>query len=247
MSATAETVVEPQWPIVPSKLDVAERCLVIKSQVDKIVADAANHLIIENADQFDDAVVYMDTVKEGAKVIEARRVEYVTRPNEFVKTVNEIVKGYGNELAAARKKVEQIAIIYDTKIKKELADAAAKVRKEQEEEALKRAEKMQAQGNTAGAEQLLDIAASAPKPKAPAKIATTSGIGFSQTVYWKGVVVDKAGLLRSILTGEVLDIKLDDIEVSASALNAFAKARQGSVDTVVFGIKIVKETQGRTR
>lgn len=247
MLTTQDSEFETQWPIVPSRLDVAERCLVIKSQVDDIVKQADDHTIVDTPAQFDAALVYIHNVKEGAKMIEERRKAYVSAPNEFVKTVNEIVKGYGNQLSEARGKVERLVISYDAKIKKELDDAMVKVRQQQENEALERAQKMQAQGNSAGAEQLIDIAASAPKPKAPTKIETASGIGFSSVVYWKGVVVDKACLLRAVLSGEITDINIDDIDISASALNSLAKTYQYLVDTVVFGVKIVKETQGRTR
>lgn len=227
------------WPVIPSRLEIAERCAPLEGKVVEVERRAAELAIdIETEEQAQVALEYINFIQKGEQSIEKRRKDYVDPPNLFVKTLNEIVKGYTGRMNTARRTLSDKLLAYQQKKRAEAEAKAAAQRKAEEEEALKRAEKLQAAGNTEAANKLLDIAATAPAPKVDSKIRSESGVKSVTTVYWVGEVTDKIEVLKAVIAGK---FSLDAITIGQKQLNDFAKANQGSAGQVLHGIKVVKD------
>lgn len=239
------------WPVLayPTQLDVVEKLVHLADPV-KLIEEQAKKFFdqvdgkevstITDDAAFDRAATFALDCNTVEKRIDKRRTEIVNPANTFVKTVNGTLNPYITRINAVRKKVSDAALAYK-KAKDEAArKKAEEERKAREADALERAQRMQDAGNTEAANQLLDIAASAPKPKTGSYNIGSGGGGGGGSAFdrgrWTGVVMDKASVLKAAIEGR---FPMDAITISQATLNE--KAREIAKETVIDGIKITKE------
>jgi hypothetical protein len=224
------------WPVLafPTDLEITEKLVVLADPVKKVEELAKQFEKVEDDATFDAACNFALDCRTVENRIEKRRTAIVAKPNTFLKLVNGTLNPFIARVEKVRKQVSATAQAY----KKAKDDAAAKKAQEErqrlEKEALERAQRLQDAGNTEAANQLLDIAASAPKP-AVARSGVSGGTAFDRG-RWVGVVKDKASILRAAIEGR---FPLDAISISQSYLNE--KARETQMETVIDGIQITKE------
>lgn len=241
--AEEQSLAQVNWPVVPSKLEIAERCAPIENKVAEVEQKSAAFTEITTEALAQEALEYVNFISKSEKSIEKRRKDYVEQPNSFVKTLNEIVKSYTGRLETARRTLSNKILTYQ-QAKEALARAEAdKIRKAQEEEALQRAAKLAEAGHTVAADKLLDIAATAPKPKTDVKVRTDT-VSSVVTTRWVGEISDKAEILKAAIAGK---FPMDAIAIGQAAMNDIAKANQSKEGQAVNGVLVTKQTSLGTR
>lgn len=241
---------QQQWPVIvyPNKLEVIEKLVVLADGV-KTVEEMAKGFFAEDGvtstiatdEDYDRACNFALDCNSAEKRIETRRVEITTPALAFQRDVNGTLKPYIDRINTARGKVTAAAKLFkDAKDKRE-REAAEAERKRQETEALERAQRLQEAGHTEAANQLLDIAASAPKPVA-SRGRITGGSSFNVS-RWRGEVADIKAICQAVIDGK---IPAEHLTVSQSYMNE--RAREVKQETVVDGIRFTeKESLGLRR
>jgi hypothetical protein len=247
--AAAEKAAET-WPVLayPTQLDVIEKLVYLAGPVKLIEEQAAKFFVTADGKEvskitddaaFDRAAIFALDCNTVEKRIDTRRTKIVTPANTFVKLVNGTLNPYITRINTVRKKVTDAAHVY-----KKAKDEAARVkaeeeRKAREADALERAQRLQDSGNVEAANQLLEIAATAPKPKTTSMQVGGGGGGGGGSAFergrWTGVVMDKASVLKAAIAGR---FPMDAITISQATLNE--KAREIAKETVIDGIKITR-------
>lgn len=244
MSAEETEIPAPQWPVLklPNELEVIENLVTLADPVKEVEEQAKKFFkmdgkeevsTIESDEDFDRACNFALDCNTVEKRLDTRRKAIVDEPNKFVKRVNGVINPYIDRINTVRVKVTTAARLY--KAKKDAAQQKkdAEERAAREKEALDRAQRLQDSGHTEAANQLLDIAASAPKPVTTKR--TVSGGSAFDTTRWVGEIADKKALLQAAIEGR---IPLDKIEISQAYLNE--RARELKKEMVVDGIKITQ-------
>lgn len=235
------------WPIIPTRIEIAERCAPLEKRVKEVetLAAAFEAITAENAQP---ALDYLDQIRQHERSIEKWRTVYVEKPNLFVKTLNALVKTYSGRLEIVRKALGDKVLTYQRQIEAQAKAEAEKKRKEEAADAEKRAKKLERSGDSDGAAMLRDIVATAPAPKMDVKLRTETGVTSVVTVAWNAEILNMTEFLNALL-GERLgrEISVYDITIAKSALNAYAKAHQDQKDKVQFGMKITSTESLGTR
>lgn len=246
-----EQTTQNMWPVLryPTDLEIIENLSPLADPVKQVEEAAAAFFneegksLIDDMSDFDRAATFALDCNAVEKRIDARRKNIVEEPNAFVKQVNGLLNGYVKRITAVRARVTGAA----QKFKKEHDEAARKREEEErakrESEALERAQRLQDAGHTEAANQLIEIAATAPKTK-PAATALRSGGGSAyDRARWAGEIADKKSVLKAAIEGR---FSLDAITISQAELNNVARAI--ARETVIDGIRIKKvETLGLRR
>lgn len=265
MSEAAPETAQPaadtgQWPVLPTKTAIAIKCAALEKSTAELEAMAQGILPIKALDENGKEIVPVITTAEQATEaanfltygrrflsgVDKRRLEYGAPAREFQADLNAEVALYTTRANAGINRISDALLKYQQKLRDEAA-AAEKVRKEKaEKEALEAAAALEAQGNTAAANRVVEVAMSAPRRSAtraaapPAVVSTVSGRKSTIRKDWKGEVVDLKGLLKAIVEGKV---SVDGISVSQAWLNQLALAH-GKEETV-YGVKCFqKESLG---
>lgn len=255
MADTTEQATQSNtWPVIvyPNELEVVEKLVHLADPVKAIedqsksfwqcdekgelVLDAQGNRIslITDDEEFDRAANFALDCNTVEKRIDARREEITKPALKFQKAVNGTLNPFIKRINEVRQLVQQAAHAYKKKKDEEEQKKAQAEREARENEALERAQRLQAAGRTEAANQLLDIAASAPKPVSTTR-AVSGGSAFERG-RWVGVIQDKVSILKAAIEGRV---PLDEITISQSWLNQ--KARDTKLETVIDGIRITKE------
>lgn len=240
----APTPAETQiWPAIPSRLEIAEKCAPLEGRIKEVETKAAEYKTVETEEVAEAALTYVDYIRKSEQSIEKRRRMYVDPPNEFVKTLNAIVKGYSTRLESTRRELSQKILGYQNAKAERLRKEADEKRKKEEQEAKQRADALKAQGKADEAQKLMEIAATAPAAKTDVRIRAADGPTSVVTTLWKGQIVSMKEFMKAVIEGKLDEYIYADqhITVQAIPLNSFAKANQASEGQVIHGIKIVKD------
>lgn len=236
----AASIEPPMWPVLPSKLDIAERCLPLETRVAEMEKAAAAYLKIEDEATASAALIYIDFIKKSEQSVEKRRKAYTDPPRLFIETINSFVKAYIMRLEIARRVLSQKLLGYQDALRAKREEEAAAARKAEEVDAAARAKKLEEAGYTTAAQQLREIAATAPAPKTDVKVRTESGISTAVVETWKGTITDMGAFLRAFSEGKFAGyVFFDNISVEKTPLNKFAKDNKDKVDTTVHGVAII--------
>ena len=167
----------------------------------------------------------------------------------LVKPLNDHVKNINSQFKPITTHLDTIKSSLKSKMDSYVSDREAEARKQAsiekakaEEEALKRAEELQANGNSELAEDVMDAAASLPdKPKS--QIARGSyGSSTSSKINWKAECIDIKEMCRAIADGKLPE---DFILVNQPRLNKLAVSKKE--EKTNFGIKIFSVTSASVR
>lgn len=242
VSKPTASIEPPAWPVLPSKLDIAERCLPLETRVSEIEKAAAAYLKIEDEATAAAALIYIDFMKKSEQSVEKRRKAYTDPARTFTETINGFVKAYTMRLEIARRALSQKLLAYQDALKKKADEEFAAKRKAEEADAAARAKKLEDAGHVTAAQQLREIAATAPAPKTDVKVRTESGISTAVVETWKGSITDMGAFLKAFLEGKFATyVFFDNITIEKTPLNKFAKDNKDKVDTVVNGVAIICE------
>jgi hypothetical protein len=241
-----------QWPVIvyPSKLEVIEKLVVLADGVKTVedlagtfwkVVDGQRVSTIDTPEEFDRACNFALDCNSAEKRIDTRRTEITKPALAFQKDVNGTLNPYIDRINKVRGEVTAAAQLWKKKRDEEEKQRQEAERKKQEDEALERAQRLQAAGHTEAASQLLDIAASAPRPVA-SRSSVSGGSAFDVS-RWRGEVADMKAICLAVAEGR---IPVDKITIAQSYLNE--RARESKKEEVVDGIRFTaKESLGLRR
>lgn len=237
------------WPLIPSKLEIAERCAQLEPKIQEIELKASTFVKVETEQQAEEALAFVDLVRKAEKGIEKRRKKYTDPPRLFVSTMNEVIKSYTSRIETARKTLSEKILAYRNAKDEKLRKEADEKRRAEEAEAKKRADALAAQGKAAEAQKLLDIAATAPVAKIDTRIRAADGPTSVVTTRWEGEIVSMNEFLKAVVEGKLENyiFPAQHISVQAIPLNKFAGDNQQSEGQTLFGIKVTKRQSLGTR
>lgn len=199
------------------------------------VAAQCERAEITNADTYKSGTDLMQFISSQLKQIEEYRVS-VKRPiDDYAKLIQSVFVPLKTKYEQSRTVIERKMIAWRSAEEKRVAEEAARIRKIQEDEAIRIAAAAEARGDNIGAQAVVEMASKAPAPKTFTPITGSAGKALGKRVYWIGEPHDPMQILRHIVAG---DLPISIIEFSRSGLNKVATDKQ--TEGVALGIKISK-------
>lgn len=251
MATKAEeaTTTTDQWPVLPRDTDIAVKCAVLEtptSDIEKqlleffpkgILDDDGKPVLPAVRDDETAAKVadYLTFARKFLQSVDKRRLAYTKPARDFQTDLNNEVGRYTNRVNAAVAEAGRYLLAYETRKREAAAKAERDAREAREKEALEQAQKLEEAGNTAAAQRVVEVAASAPRrseirPTETRGMMTGRRVGIRKT--WKGDLVDLKVLLQAVIDGK---LSSDGIDISQAFLNRVAAAHAKT--ETVYGVK----------
>lgn len=226
--ATEESVIGEVKPLIDNAENLEAQVARAEITNDEILAQAGDLYKIINSQ---------------LKKTEEARKSLVDPLNKHVKWINTQFKPVTDKIKVIKGNLKDkmdAFVAEKTRIARELAEAE---RKAAEEEALKRAEELEKQGDKAAAENVVDAAASLPQTAPKGNIARGSyGSSTSSRSDWRAECVDLKEMCAAIGRGE---LPTDFVTVNQVKLNALATAKKE--EKTKWGIRIFEKISATVR
>lgn len=203
----------------------------------------SDRAVINSVDKYQTGSEFLSFCAMNWDQLEALRVS-VKRPiDDYAKFIQSLFVPLQNRFTAAKKSVADKMLVFKQAEDARAAAEQERIRKANEEAALKLAAESEARGDTAGASALLDVATMMPAPVVAPRLGGRNSMGRSTgtTKRWVGSVENPMVTLKAIIDGKV---PISIIEWKQAELNKIAAALK--VTATVNGIKMEQsETLGQ--
>lgn len=207
------------------------------------VTDQLGRVSIQSEEDFGKAGTFVKVIGKVAKEIDDERRALVDPLNEAVKIINARFKERTQVLDNAKKTIQPMMDGWLREQERIRNEAIRLERQQREEEALRQAAELEAQGAPKAAELALVQGTKATAAE-KTKLGTTSeyGVTTSATETWSGEEADKLAILKAVVEGR---LPLDSVTISKSALNEYARNRKE--EGVFDGIRIIRQLKAVAR
>lgn len=203
----------------------------------------ASQAVINSVEKYQTGSEFLSFCAMNWDQLEALRVSVKKPIDDYGKFIQSLFVPLQNRFTEAKKLVAGRMLVFKQAEDARAAAEQERVRKANEEAALKLAEEAQSKGDTGGAHALLEVATMLPAPVVAPRLGGRNSMGFSTgtTKRWVGSVENPMVLLKAIIDGKV---PISILEWRQAELNKIAAGLK--VTATVNGIKMEQsETLGQ--